>query len=87
MSRDLEGSIIYIYYYKAMTFDITTQYETGATLVAKVMNGNTQVGSDISLTESTTQAGYYYNQNIDTSTYGTGTYAILIVDFVSGDVL
>lgn len=70
-----------------MSFDITTNYTTGATLVGLVMNGNTQIGVDYNLTESTNESGFYYSLNIDTSAYGTGRYSVLIKDFDSGDIL
>ncbi|NRA81991.1 MAG: hypothetical protein HRU18_27665 [Pseudoalteromonas sp.] len=70
-----------------MAFNITTNYTTGETLVGIVMDGNTQIGTDYTLTESTAESGYYYSGVIDTSTYGTGNYAVLIKNFSTGNIL
>lgn len=50
--------------------------ETALTLVAKVWNANTQVGSDISMTENTNRLGHYYGDS--PASIADGEYTIII---------
>jgi hypothetical protein len=50
--------------------------ETGLTLVAKIWSGNTQIGSDIAMTENSGRSGHYYANA--PGTVADGTYVIII---------
>ena len=50
--------------------------ETGLTLVAKLFQGNTQTGSNISLTESNTISGYYFGNS--PGSIANGNYTAII---------
>ena len=50
--------------------------DTGLTLVAKLFQGNTQIGSDITLTESGVRSGYYFGDS--PANIADGSYTVII---------
>ena len=70
-----------------MAFEINTQQTAGLTLVARIYNGSTKLGSDVALTENTVEAGLYFSGAVSTSGFADGEHQVIVYDTIAGEIL
>ena len=70
-----------------MAFEINTQQTAGITLVARIYNGSTKLGSDVALTENTVEAGLYFSGAVSTSGFADGEHQVIVYDTIAGEIL